>query len=247
MTAPQISIITPMHNEADNVEGMVRETAEGCAALAPFEMLIVDDGSTDATVARAEALQSEFPWLRIIQHKKACGQSSAVLSGVKAARAPICATLDGDLQNPPAEVPKLVKPLMADQTGRVGLVAGQRIKRMDTNSKRLASRAANTLRAWVLKDDTRDTGCGAKAFRRDVFLLLPFFDHIHRYLPALVKREGYEVILVDVEDRSRVAGTSNYTNLHRAIVGASDLFGVWWLMRRRKLPVVSERGHSDAS
>lgn len=240
MTVPQISVITPMHNEADNVEGMVREVAEGCATLAPFEMLIVDDGSSDATVKRAQALQTEFPWLRVIQHRKSCGQSAAVLSGVRAARAPICATLDGDLQNPPSEVPNLVAPLLADTSGRIGLVAGQRIVRMDTGSKRMASRAANTLRAWVLKDDTRDTGCGAKAFRRDVFLSLPFFDHIHRYLPALVKRDGFEVILVDVTDRTRTAGSSNYTNINRAIVGFSDLLGVWWLMRRRKVPDVFE-------
>jgi dolichol-phosphate mannosyltransferase len=158
---------------------------------------------------------------------------------VRAARAPVICTLDGDGQNPPAEIPKLVAPLLSDRSGRLGLVAGQRVDRQDTASKRLASRAANALRRRLLHDDTRDTGCGLKAFPRAVFLQLPFFDHLHRYLPALVRREGLEVALVDVSHRAREAGRSNYTNLGRALVGALDLIGVWWLIRRRKVAEIA--------
>ena len=237
---PRISIVTPMMNEAENVAQMIGEVAEGCAELAPFELIIVDDGSTDRTAAIALEMRGTHPWVRVVQHAKSCGQSAAVLSGVKAARADIIATLDGDLQNPPSEVQNLVRPLLDDSSGRIGLVAGQRIKRMDTGSKRLASRAANSLRRRILRDDTRDTGCGAKAFRRDLFLRLPYFDHIHRYLPALTKREGLDVVTVPVTDRARTGGASHYTNLGRALVGASDLFGVWWLMRRRRLPTLTE-------
>jgi dolichol-phosphate mannosyltransferase len=172
-----------------------------------------------------------------VRHAESCGQSAAVLSGVRAAKAPICCTLDGDGQNPPAEIPKLVAPLLTGDAA-IGLVAGQRVARQDTWSKKLASRFANRLRRTLLKDDTRDTGCGLKAFRREAFLALPFFDHLHRYLPALMKREGYRVALVDVSHRARGEGASKYTNFGRAMVGALDLFGVWWLMRRRKLPKV---------
>ena len=160
------------------------------------------------------------------------------------ARAPIVATLDGDGQNPPAELPKLVTPLLSPEGAHIGLVAGQRVGRQDTFSKRLASKLANGLRAWILRDATRDTGCGLKGFRRDAFLALPFFDHLHRYLPALFKREGWEIAHVDVSHRAREHGASNYSNIGRALVGATDLIGVWWLLRRRKLPVIAST--SDA-
>lgn len=235
-TAPRITVIAPMKNEAANVARLADDVAEACAPLAPFEAIFVNDGSDDDTSRAIAEAQGRHPWLREVRHLRSCGQSAAVLSGVRAARAPICCTLDGDGQNPPAEIPRLVAPLLSDQTGRLGLVAGQRIDRQDTLSKRLASRVANGLRRRLLHDDTRDTGCGLKAFPRDVFLSLPFFDHVHRYLPALVKREGLEVALVDVSHRARDAGVSNYTNFGRALVGALDLLGVWWLIRRRKLP-----------
>lgn len=233
---PRLSVITPMRNESGNVAAMVREVGAACAPLGPFELIVVDDGSTDDTARIVKALQPQTPWLRLVRHRASCGQSAAILSGVKAARAPVCATLDGDLQNPPAELPRIAGPLLGESPPRIGLVAGQRVGRQASLSKRLASRAANMIRARILRDDTRDTGCGMKAFRRDVFLSLPYFDHLHRYLPALVRREGYEVLLVDVSDRARTEGVSNYTNLGRAIVGISDLMGVWWLLRRRKLP-----------
>jgi dolichol-phosphate mannosyltransferase len=233
--APRIAVVAPMKNEAANVGRLADDIAEACAKLAPFEVIFVDDGSDDGTSEAIAEARERHPWLRGLRHARSCGQSAAVLTGVRAARAPIVCTLDGDGQNPPAEIPRLVAPLLADETGRLGLVAGQRVERQDTLSKRLASRAANGLRRRLLHDDTRDTGCGLKAFPREVFLALPFFDHVHRYLPALVKREGLQVALVDVGHRAREAGRSNYTNLGRAWVGALDLLGVWWLIRRRKV------------
>ena len=238
---PRFAVVAPMLNEADNVEPMAREIAEACTPVGPFEAIFVNDGSTDGTADAIAALRAEFPWLREVRHAKPCGQSAAVRSGVMAARAPFVCTIDGDGQNPPSEIPKLVAPFLDGRAG-LGLVAGQRVGRQDTASKRWASRLANGLRARILRDDTRDTGCGLKAFPRDVFLRLPFFDHIHRYLPALVKREGLEIMLVDVSHRAREAGSSKYTNFGRALVGVTDLLGVWWLLRRRKLPTVT---HED--
>lgn len=241
---PRFTVVAPMLNEAENVARMAEEIAAACAPLGRFEAIFVNDGSTDATSARIAELRARHPWLREVRHARPCGQSAAVRSGVIAASAPIVCTIDGDGQNPPAEIPNLVAPfLAAPPPRRLGLVAGQRVARQDTLSKRLASRAANRLRRWMLNDDTRDTGCGLKAFRRDAFLALPFFDHVHRYLPALFRREGWEIVLVDVSHRGREAGRSKYTNLGRALVGAQDLMGVWWLCRRRKL---AEIVHEDA-
>ena len=191
---PRFTVVAPMLNEAENVGPMAREIAEACAPIGPFEAVFVNDGSTDGTAEAIAALRAEFPWLREVRHAKPCGQSAAVRSGVRAARGAIVCTIDGDGQNPPSEIPKLVQPLL-DGTEGLGLVAGQRVGRQDTASKRWASKLANGLRARILRDDTRDTGCGLKAFPRELFLSLPFFDHIHRYLPALVKREGMRVVL----------------------------------------------------
>lgn len=239
---PRFSVIAPMLNEADNAASLADEIAAACAPLGPFEAIFVDDGSTDETPARLAELKRRHPWLRVLRHHRPCGQSAALRTGALAARAPVVCTLDGDGQNPPAEIPKLVTPLLDHAEGRLGLVAGQRVQRQDTLSKRLASRAANAIRSALLRDGTRDTGCGLKAMPRDVFLSLPYFDHMHRYLPALVRREGYQVRLVDVAHRARPAGTSKYNNLSRGAVGAVDLLGVWWLTRRRRLP---ETVHED--
>lgn len=227
-----ISIVIPARNEAGNIGALVRAIDAAMAGLRPVEIIVVDDGSTDAT--GAEVLGLGLPHVRLIRHPQSGGQSAAVHSGVKAAQGAIIATLDGDGQNPPEELPRLVAPLLADKTGRIGLVAGQRVKRQDTWSKKIASRLANALRGWLLKDGTRDTGCGLKAFRREAFLALPFFNHMHRYLPALFARDGWQVAHVDVSHRARGAGRSNYSNLQRALVGAVDLLGVAWLLRRRK-------------
>jgi dolichol-phosphate mannosyltransferase len=240
--APRFSVVAPMLNEAENVEPMAREIAAACAGLEPFEVIFVNDGSTDATAERIAALRAEFPWLREVRHARPCGQSAALRSGVLAARAALICTIDGDGQNPPAEIPRLVAPLLAGADGggaaRLGLVAGQRVARKDRRTRRLASRLANGLRGWLLDDHTRDTGCGLKAFPREVFLSLPYFDHQHRFLPALVRREGLEIRLVDVAHRPRTAGRTKYTNFGRAVVGLLDLLGVWWLLRRRKLASV---------
>lgn len=240
---PRLTVIAPMKNEADNVGQLADDIAAACAPLAPFEAIFVNDGSDDGTSAAIAEARLRHPWLREVRHASSCGQSAAVRSGVLAAAAPICCTLDGDGQNPPSEIPALVAPLFNDATGRIGLVAGQRVARQDTQSKLIASKMANAIRSRLLKDDTRDTGCGLKAFPRAVFLSLPFFDHIHRYLPAMARREGYEIALVDVSHKAREAGNSNYTNFGRAMVGALDLIGVWWLMKRRKLATVA---HVDA-
>lgn len=188
----------------------------------------------DQATTRLQAAQSTYPQLRVLTHKIAAGQSAAVHSGVSAARAKFCCTLDGDGQNPPENLPKIWNILLEDTDNVVGLVAGQRKGRKDTLSKRLASHFANALRQRVLRDGTRDTGCGLKGFRRDAFMALPYFDHMHRYLPALFGAYGWEIMLVDVTHRARETGYSKYNNLGRAIAGVSDLFGVVWLLRRAK-------------
>ena len=236
----RLSVVIPMRNEADNVGPLIEEIERACAPLAPFEIICVDDGSSDETLARLTQLASNQPNLRVLSHARSCGQSAAVRTGVRAARAPIVTTLDGDGQNDPAFIPQLLAALDAGGAA-TGLAAGQRVGRKDTGFKRFQSRIANAVRSRVLGDGTRDTGCGLKAFRRDAYLALPYFDAQHRFMPALVRREGYGVALVDVVDRPRHAGRSNYGLFDRLWVGILDLAGVWWLVRRRRrVPVVSE-------
>ncbi len=243
-----ITVVSPLHNEAENVEQLIQEIDDACQALPAFEIVLVDDGSSDATNTLIVARQAQMPHLRLVRHPKAGGQSAAVHSGVLAARGEVICTLDGDLQNPPSEIPNLVAPFLApDASPSLGLVAGQRVARQDTASKRWASKAANAIRAWMLDDDTRDTGCGLKAFRRDAFLTLPFFNHMHRYLPALFKRDNWTIAHVDVSHRERGGGQSKYNNLQRAFVGAYDLIGVAWLIRRRKTARPEETAPAPAT
>ena len=230
----RISVVIPAKNEAENIVSLVEGIDRALAGHAPFEIIVVDDCSTDNSVAVLQARAQTMPHLRIVRHDRSGGQSAAVHSGVRAATAPVICTLDGDGQNPPEELPKLVAPILNDTAGRIGLVAGQRVGRQDTWSKKWASKFANGLRGWMLQDGTRDTGCGLKAFQRQAFLDLPYFDHMHRYLPALFNRDGWQVAHVDVSHRPRGAGRSNYSNIQRALVGVVDLVGVAWLLRRRK-------------
>lgn len=235
----RLSVVVPVKNEQDNVEPLVREIAAALAGNTTFEILYVNDGSTDATQSRLDMLKTEFPMLRTIRHRASCGQSRAVTTGVAAARYEWIATLDGDGQNDPADIPALLAKL-ADpvQPANLALLAGWRAKRNDTFIRRLSSRIANGVRARMLKDNTPDTGCGLKVFARETFLALPNFDHMHRFLPALVMRNGGAVVSVPVNHRPRERGSSKYGVHNRLWVGIVDLFGVAWLQRRVRLPVI---------
>jgi glycosyltransferase involved in cell wall biosynthesis len=229
-----VSIVVPVHNEAENIPSLLSEILETSSDYPRAEVIFVNDASTDNTMTLLAELQASEARLIVVTHPKSGGQSAAIHSGVLRATSPIIAMLDGDGQNPPSELPKLVAPLLADDACVVGLVAGQRVGRRDTFSKRMASKFANKIRSAILRDGTRDTGCGLKAFRRDAFLALPVFNHMHRYLPALMIRDGWEVRHADVSHRERTAGRSKYNNLQRGLVGIFDLIGMSWLIRRRK-------------
>ena len=236
---PQLSVVVPVHNEEDNVAPLVGEIVAALRGLVDFEIVYVDDTSRDSTLERLRALQVTTPELRVIRHLTNAGQSTAVRNGVKAARAPWIATLDGDGQNDPADIPKLLAQRDAAAAG-IKLFAGWRVNRQDSGSKRWASKWANAIRARMLRDDTPDTGCGIKLFERDAFLDLPYFDHMHRYLPALMQRAGWQTVSVPVNHRHRTAGVSKYNNLGRAIVGIKDLFGVSWLIQRSRRTAIED-------
>jgi dolichol-phosphate mannosyltransferase len=233
----QLSVVVPVRNEQDNVGGLISEINAALSGLIQHEIIYVDDGSTDQTFARLKQLQGQYPQLRIVRHKQSCGQSTAVRSGVKVAQYDWVATLDGDGQNDPADIAKL---LAALDEG-VELVGGnRRASRRDTWVKRMSSVIANGVRSRMLNDDTPDTGCGLKLFSRSAFLDLPYFDHMHRFLPALIKRRGGKIVSVAVSHRNREYGKSNYGTLDRLMVGMVDLFGVAWLQRRAKIPTIMD-------
>ena len=237
----RLSVVVPVKNEQDNVEPLVREIAAALSGNTTFEIIYINDGSTDATQSRLDALKAEFPMLRVIRHRASCGQSRAVTTGVNAARYEWIATLDGDGQNDPADIPKLMAAMQApDRPPELKLFAGWRKSRRDTWLKRISSKIANGVRSRLLKDSTPDTGCGLKLFERELFLELPYFDHMHRFLPALVLRAGGQVRSVEVHHRHRERGVSKYGLHNRLWVGIVDLFGVSWLQRRAKRPVVNE-------
>ena len=237
----ELSVVIPVKNEQDNILPLLEEINAALEARYDYEVIYVDDGSDDATPRILVAARGRFPRLRVLRHAASCGQSTAVRSGVKAARAPWIATLDGDGQNDPADIPQLMAVIRAPECpADLQLVAGWRKTRRDTWLKRLSSKIANAVRGTLLRDNTPDTGCGLKLFRREVFLDLPYFDHMHRFLPALVLRAGGQVRSVEVRHRHRERGTSKYGLHNRLWVGIVDLFGVSWLQRRAKRPVVSE-------
>lgn len=237
---PELAVVVPVKNEADNILPLIEEVHASLSGRMEFEIVYVDDGSNDATPAVLAEARQAYPRLRVIRHRCSCGQSQAIATGVKHARAPLIATLDGDGQNDPADIPTLVerwrKASLSDRPKL--MIAGWRANRRDTASRRIASRLANAIRANLLGDDTPDTGCGTKLFPRDLFLDLPRFDHMHRFLPALVLRAGGRVQSVVVNHRPRERGASKYGNFRRALVGVPDLLGVMWLMRRSRNPVV---------
>jgi len=238
---PEISVVVPVYNEAENVAMLV---AEIDAALAgrPYEMIFVNDASSDETESVLRGLKDTYAELRVISHRNNAGQSRAVRSGVFAAKAPIIATLDGDGQNDPADIPALFTQLTRkDAPENLHLVGGRRAKRQDSAAKKMASKFGNSIRKGLLKDKADDTGCGIKLFSREAFLRLPFFDHIHRYIPALMIREGYEIEFADVNHRPRAHGVSKYTNFGRLLVSIADLRGVMWLNRRARNP----QGHDE--
>ncbi len=240
MTPPlPLSVVVPVFNEQDNVAPLVREIVAALRGRAAFEIVYVDDHSRDGTLAALRALKAQTPELRVLRHERQSGQSTAIRSGVKAARGAWIATLDGDGQNDPADIPKLLAARDAASPD-VRLFAGWRVNRQDSGSKRWASKWANAIRARLLRDDTPDTGCGLKLFERAAFLDLPYFDHMHRFLPALMQRAGWKTVSVPVGHRPRTAGVSKYNNLQRALVGISDLRGVAWLIRRSRVTAVRE-------
>jgi dolichol-phosphate mannosyltransferase len=236
-----LSVVVPVHNERENLAPLVEEIVREMAVIGEYEIIYVDDGSDDGTMESLRMLAERIPELRILRHAHCCGQSTALRTGILAARGSHIATLDGDGQNDPADIPRLVAALdrLADANGR-GMVTGHRRRRQDTGWRRFSSKVANVVRGALLKDHTPDSGCGLKVFPRDLFLELPYFDHMHRFLPALVRRAGAPVISVEVNHRPRLRGTSKYGTWHRLWVGIVDLIGVMWLQRRARLPQVRE-------
>jgi dolichol-phosphate mannosyltransferase len=227
-----VSVVIPVCNEQENVEPLAREIHDALEGRYSYETIFVDDGSTDGTAAA----------VRAARHAVRSGQSAAVATGVRDARAAWIATLDGDGQNDPADIPKLLDVARSSGSAQLRLVMGNRTTRRDTWLRRLSSRVANGVRGGLLKDGTPDTGCGIKVFDRAVFMDMPRFNHMHRFMPALFQREGYEVTSVPVNHRERTRGTSKYGLHNRLWVGIVDLFGVMWLLRRvsRRVPVREE-------
>jgi dolichol-phosphate mannosyltransferase len=246
IASPRASVVIAVFNEAENVAEVCKETLQKLAPVAPFEVVFVDDGSTDDTAAILEAIAAQDPQVRLVRHDRRCGKSQAVRTGVKAAAAPWVATLDGDGQNDPADLPEMLQKAWSAE-GRPPLVAGIRVRRNDPVSRLIATRIANGIRAAVLGDHCPDTGCGVKIFHRESFLLLPCFEGMHRFLPALFARYGHPLINHPVRHRPRLKGASKYTNWGRALVGVWDMMGVIWLTRRTRAPLnVVERASAPS-
>ena len=251
---PALSVVVPVKNEAENIGSLIDEIAAALSSGPVHEIVYVDDGSDDDTPAQLALAAQRHSQLRSLRHQRSCGQSAAVRTGILAARAPLVATLDGDGQNDPADLPSLLAAYgqagggdgSLPAPGTIAMIAGRRANRRDTWVRRASSRVANGVRNWMLRDDTPDSGCGLKVFSRDVFLRLPYFDHMHRFLPALVRREGYRIQSHDVNHRPRTLGRSKYGVFNRLWVGIVDLFGVMWLNRRIRRPeIIEEPGNGQ--
>ena len=240
----ELSVVVPVHNEAGNIAPLLDEIHAALDGRYDFEVVYVDDGSTDDTPEELAEAVGRHPRLRVLTHGVACGQSSALRTGIRATEAPLIATLDGDGQNDPADIPRLLEAARGAGGDPMGMVVGYRRRRQDSWIRRISSRIANAVRSRLLGDATPDTGCGLKVFPRDLFLELPYFDHMHRFLPALVRRAGRSVMSVEVNHRHRNRGESKYGTLDRLFVGIVDLFGVMWLKRRARIPDI--KGGADA-
>jgi dolichol-phosphate mannosyltransferase len=246
-TVPAVSVVVPVHNEAENVASLLAEIHAALEGVLDYEVVYVDDGSTDATPRILTECLTRYPRLRPLRHVRNSGQSAAMATGVRASRSRWIVTLDGDGQNDPADIPAMLAKLPGASTGEgPAMICGQRVKRRDTWLKRVSSKVANGVRGWVLRDHTPDIGCGLKVFKRDVFLKLPHFDHMHRFLPALFQRAGEHVVSVPVSHRPRAKGCSHYGMHDRLWVGIVDILGVLWLGRRMKLTDALDLAGSDA-
>jgi len=236
----KVSIVVPVYNEADNINALIAEIVTAMDRAKGYEIIYVDDGSNDDTSAVLKQALQHVKTLRVIHHRQSCGQSAAIYTGVKAASYPYIAMLDGDGQNDPADIPRLYEVLMQQRkiNSNLWMVAGWRNKRHDSAWRLFSSKVANAVRSRLLGDDTPDTGCGLKVFLRDEFLGLPYFDHMHRFLPALILRAGGRVISEPVNHRARTHGYSKYGTLDRLWVGIVDILGVIWLQKRAKLPEI---------
>ena len=237
----ELSVVIPVHNEQGNVHRVMREIDASLAGQLEYEVIMVDDGSSDGTFGILTQMRADFPNLQLIHHQENCGQSAALWTGVSSARAPWIATLDGDGQNDPADILPLLR-LLKDKNpaAKSPAIVGYRRNRHDSLWKRGSSRIANAIRSRLLGDQTPDTGCGLKVFARQTFLRLPYFDHMHRFLPALLQREGVQVWSVEVRHRPREQGVSHYGVGNRLWVGIVDMLGVWWLLRRNKRPITDQ-------
>jgi len=237
---PSFAVVIPAMNEAGNIGPLVREIHDLLTENPPAEIIVIDDGSDDSTPDELRAAMADVPMLRVLRHDVRSGQSAAVRSGVRAARSEVIVTMDGDGQNPPADIPKLLAALAPDAASEPALVNGWRTGRKATGSRRFASRFANAVRQWALKDDCPDSGCGLKAFWRENYLVLPFFATMHRFMPATFGLYGRTTAMVEIGDRDRSTGSSKYTNWKRALDGVFDLLGFVWLRKRTRKPVATE-------
>ena len=235
---PDLSVVIPVQNEEENIRLLIDEVRQALDGVLDYELIYVNDGSSDSTLEILEEVRTGFPLLHINSHESGVGQSTAVRTGIINARSPVIATLDGDGQNDPADIPALYDTLIKHAGTGVVLVNGYRKNRKDTYIKRLSSRFANGIRGWLLDDETPDTGCGLKVFSREAYLNIPFFDHLHRFLPAMMINGGGRVMSVEVNHRERQLGSSHYGFFDRLWVGIFDIMGVIWLKSRTTHPVV---------